>query len=176
VDGEVQVLLPSSYRHADLVAFLLLILRAWVEAHDLGIVIAAPFLMRLPPPVTNGREPDLLFLSEPHRGRLRATYLDGPADLVVEILSPESIDRDRRQKFGEYEQAGIPEYWMLDPEARRAEFYRLGPDGRYELTLAESTGVYDCPVLQGFRLPVDWLWQDPLPRLQTALKDLGLIA
>jgi Uma2 family endonuclease len=176
VDGEVQVLLPSSYRHADLVRFLLAVLSYWVEAHDLGVVIAAPFLMRLPPPVGNGREPDLLFVAQSHRERLRATYLDGPADLVVEVLSPESVERDRKTKFAEYAQAGIPEYWMLDPEGRLAEVYRLGPDGRYRIVFAGFEGSYECPMLHGFRLPVHWLWQEPLPRLQKALQDLGLIA
>ncbi|MEJ7756097.1 MAG: Uma2 family endonuclease [Nocardioidaceae bacterium] len=53
------------------------------------------------------------------------TYLDGAADLAIEIISPESIGRDRGEKFVEYEAAGIREYWLIDPERRQAEFYRL---------------------------------------------------
>ena len=45
--------------------------------------------------------------------RVHRTYLDGPADLVVEIVSPESAGRDRGEKYYEYEAAGIPEYWLL---------------------------------------------------------------
>jgi Uma2 family endonuclease len=73
----------------------------------------------------SGREPDVLYLARSHLRRLRKTYLNGPADLVVEVVSPESVKRDREQKFGEYQAAGIPEYWVIDPEAQQADFYQL---------------------------------------------------
>lgn len=78
-----------------------------------------------------GREPDLLFVAQEHLDRLQETYLDGPANLVVEVVSPESLARDRGAKFVEYEAGGVPEYWLLDPLRRWAEFYCLGEDGRY---------------------------------------------
>jgi Uma2 family endonuclease len=175
VDGEVQMVSPASEPHADLSGFLQAILRHWIEARDLGIVLAAPFLMRLPDPVRRGREPDLLFVRKENRGRLRETYLDGPADLVIEIISPASIARDRGDKFLEYEQARIPEYWLVDPARQQAEFYQLGPDGHYRLALGGSGGTYVSPVLDGFPLPVAWLWQKPLPKLLDALRELGLV-
>ncbi|MDW8290080.1 MAG: Uma2 family endonuclease, partial [Armatimonadota bacterium] len=72
-----------------------------------------------------GRSPDILFVSQQNLHRLKPTYLDGPADLVVEIISPESEERDRTQKFSEYERGGVREYWLIDPEKRLAEFYVL---------------------------------------------------
>ncbi|MBI4504194.1 MAG: Uma2 family endonuclease [Chloroflexi bacterium] len=174
VDGEVAMVSPASYRHAELADFLLILVRLWVEAHDLGVVLSAPFLMRLPAPLQRAREPDLLFVAQEHRDRLRETYLDGAADLVVEVVSPESAARDRGEKLGEYEAGGIPEYWLIDPDRRQAEFYRLGPDGRYHLALGGSAGSYESAVLAGFRLPVEWLWQQPLPKVRDALRALGL--
>lgn len=60
------------------------------------------------------------FVAEEHLDRLQEMHLEGPADLVVEIVSPESRLRDRGEKFAEYELAGVSEYWLLDPELRRA--------------------------------------------------------
>jgi Uma2 family endonuclease len=174
VDGEVQMVSPAGDRHQDLAGFLLVIFRHWLEAHDAGIVRPAPFVMRLPAPVSRGREPDLLVVTQAHLGRLRPTFLDGPADLVVEIISPESVGRDRGEKFVEYEQAGVPEFWLPDPDRRWAEFYQLGADGRYRTVFAGASGVYESSVLPGFRLPVDWLWQEPLPKVAKALRELGL--
>jgi Uma2 family endonuclease len=174
VDGEVQMTSPCSDPHQALVGFLQSILQFWVEERELGLIRTAPFQMRLITP-PRGREPDLFFLARAHRDRLRRTYLEGPADLVIEVVSPESVGRDRGDKFVEYEQAGIPEYWLIDPDRRQAEFYQSGPDGRYRLALGGETGTYVSPGLAGLALPVEWLWEDPLPPLRTAFRALGLL-
>jgi Uma2 family endonuclease len=101
-----------------------------------------------------------------HADRLRHTHLDGPADLGVEIVSPDSIERDRGEKFVEYEAAGIPEYWLVDPLRAEALFYRLGQDGRYHRGPIDADGWYRSTVLAGFRLQVAWLWQEPLPSVE----------
>jgi len=170
VDGEVVVTSPASYRHQDILGFLESVLRSFVETNGLGLVCSAPFQMKLE---HSGREPDLLFIATEHLGRLKETYLDGPADMVVEIVSPESWDRDRGAKFVEYEAGGVPEYWLLDPVRRWAEFYRLGTEGRYEVAFAGREGVYTSVSLPGFELRVEWLWQPP-PVLQ-ALRELAII-
>jgi len=175
VGGGVTLVSPVSERHADLAGFLFMVLRHWVEARELGIVLPAPFQMRLPEPQQRGREPDILFVSRAHRGRMRHTYLDGAADLVVEIISPESVGRDRGDKFVEYEQAGIPEYWLLDPDRQQAEFYQIGVDGHYRLALGGASGLYVSEALAGLRLRVDWLWEDPLPRVIDILRELELV-
>jgi Uma2 family endonuclease len=101
--------------------------------------------------------------------------MEGPADLVVEIISPESRARDRGEKFYEYEQGGVREYWMLDRQRKQAEFYALGADGIYRLIPSGDDGVFRSVVLPGFWLRVEWLWQDPLPPLMTVLKAWGLV-
>jgi Uma2 family endonuclease len=168
--GEVIMMTPAGYRHQDICDFLIILLRSFIEVHGLGRVVSAPFQMKL---ANSGREPDLLFISAPHLDRLKTTYLDGPADLVVEIISPESIGRDRGEKFYEYEQAGIPEYWLIDPLREEAEFYQLDPKGRYRLTLPDAAGIYHSQKLPGLPLRITWLWQPP-PVLQ-ALQEVGLI-
>ena len=161
-DGEVIMASPASRRHQDLNVWLASILSIYIRQRKLGWLTSAPFLTRLR--VANqGREPDLIFLKTEHLGRLQETYLDGPADLVVEIVSLESVSRDRGRKFVEYESEGIPEYWLIDPIRRQAEFYRLGDDQHYHLALPNAEGIYPSFSVAGFWLRVDWLWQEPLP-------------
>ena len=174
VDGEVQMGSPASLPHQDVAGFLGAILRFFVEDVNAGKVLAAPFQMKLSN-VRRGREPDLLFVATENLGRLTQNYLDGPADLVVEIISPESRARDRGEKFYEYEQGGVREYWLLDYLRKQAEFYRLGDDGIYRLVPVGDDGVYRSAVLDGFWLKVDWLWQRPLPTLLSVLKEWGLV-
>lgn len=158
VDGEVVMTSPASNRHQDVLDFLTTVLRPYVESRELGWVRSAPFQMKL----EHGREPDLMFVSRQHLGRLKETWLDGPADLVVEIMSPESIGHDRGDKFREYARGGVPEYWLVDLQARWAEFYRLEGD-YYRLAFSGREGQYHAQALPGFWLRVEWLWQDPLP-------------
>ncbi|MGI4787738.1 MAG: Uma2 family endonuclease [Janthinobacterium lividum] len=174
VDGEVIEMSPISDRHEDVSGFLKPLLRLFVEAHHLGIIRGEPFQMK-PALSLPGRAPDFFFIATAHLDRLRNTYLEGPADLVVEIISPESRSRDRGDKFFEYEAAGIPEYWLIDPMRQQAEFYQLGADGIYRPTPFDSQGRYHSAALPGLWLQVSWLWEVPLPPLLSVLKAWGLI-
>jgi Uma2 family endonuclease len=174
VNGEVIILTPASNRHQLLVGFLMNLFQHFVEAHQLGLVLTAPFQMKIGPELP-GREPDILFIARQHLDRLKSTYLDGPADLVVEIISRDSRARDRGEKFYEYEQGGVREYWLLDYLRRQAEFYRLGPDGIYRAVPLGADGIYRSAVLDGLWLKADWLWQEPLPLLLSVLREWGLV-
>ncbi|MBX2999770.1 MAG: Uma2 family endonuclease [Caldilineaceae bacterium] len=167
--GKVILMSPASDKHQDLVGFLSAILRIYVESRQLGWMRTAPFQMKL----QNGREPDILFVANEHLDRVKPTHVDGAADLVIEVISPESIERDRGRKFLEFEEAAIPEYWLLDPLREQAEFYHL-TDGRYKLILPQE-GVYYSQILPGLWLDVSWLWEDPLPPVLDVLRALKLI-
>lgn len=66
------------------------------------------------------------------------------------------------------------EYWLVDPDAKRADFYGLGPDGPYHALPTDAAGVFRSKVVPGFWLRVDWLWQQPPPDI-AALRELGLL-
>lgn len=168
VDGEVVMYSPASDRHQDISGFLESVLRSFVEARQLGVVRCAPFQMKL----EHGREPDLLFVAQANLGRLKETYLDGPADLVVEIISPESVGRDRGEKFNEYEAGGVREYWLIDPQMEWAAFYHLEEE-RYRVAFSGKEGQYHALTLPDFWLRVEWLWQEPLPHLLRALGEIA---
>jgi Uma2 family endonuclease len=174
VDGEVVIAPPPSTEHQMIRDFLVKIAGLYVEAHDLGAVLSAPYLMRIPNS-PSGREPDLLFVSRERTNLITHQLLDGPADLVVEIVSPESIGRDRGEKFVEYEAAGVREYWLIDPLRQQAEFYRLDDKGLYRLAPLDADGIYHSAVLDGFWLRVVWLWQHRLPPALSVLKELGIL-
>lgn len=169
VDGDVVKTSPASFEYQQIVRLLVSTMGAFVETHQLGIVLSAPFQMKVQ---ERGREPDLLFLRNEHRDRLKPTYLNGPADLVVEVVSPESVSRDRGDKFVEYEAAGVEEYWLIDPRRKIAEFYRLDEQGRYQIVLSGETGEYHAVVVAGFWVRVEWFWKPPM--VLDVLRDLGL--
>lgn len=170
VDGEVVIATPSSDRDQVIREFLHNVLRIFVSINKQGILRGSRFQMKLE---RSGREPDLIFVATEHLDRLKTTYLDGPADLVIEISSPQSIGRDRGEKFYEYEQAGIPEYWLVDPVRQWSEFYVLGEHNHYYPAMTGREGVYSSKVIRGFWLYIEWLWTPP-PILHT-LRELGII-
>ncbi|HZO88836.1 MAG TPA: Uma2 family endonuclease [Chthonomonadaceae bacterium] len=174
VDGEIIFMSPSEDIHQILLKWLIKALDEYVTAHDLGLLLPAPFLMRLASR-PSGREPDVLFVAKENLGRNKRTYLDGPADLVIEIVCPDSQTRDRVDKLREYQQAGVREYWLIDPRSQQAEFYQLGTDGSYRSIPIREDGIYHSAVLEGLWLKVSWLWEEPLPPLLSVLKEWGLI-
>lgn len=174
VDGEIIELTSPSFRHQKLLIFLGVLLQHFIEAHHAGELYVAPFLMRLPKR-PSGRMPDILFIAKKNVGRIQRNYLNGPADLVVEIVSPESEKRDREVKFSEYAQAGIREYWLIDIERKQADFYQLGENNAYRPVSIDEDGIYQSAVLSGLWLKIDWLWQEPLPSLMDILKEWHLI-
>lgn len=170
VNGEVIVHMPATQLHQSVSAFLYTLLRLFVEMFRLGRVFYAPFEMKLSP-TGPAREPDVLFVATANLDRLGEWRLAGPADLAIEIISDDSVVRDREDKFFEYEAAGLPEYWIIDPrpQRRRAYFYQLDERGRYQPIALTAGDVYHSRVLPGLWLRPDWLWQEPLPDPLTAL-------
>jgi Uma2 family endonuclease len=91
---------------------------------------------------------------------------------VIEIVSDTSRTTDRVQKFREYETGGVPEYWVLDPELERAEFFQLDRSGRYK-DIPPSDGIIRSRAMKGLWLKVDWLWTPP--PLLVVLKEWGIL-
>ena len=168
VNGKIERYSSASDVHQDLAGWLTSVLRIYVEANKLGIIRSAPFQMKTGPDLP-GREPDIIFLRDENRDKLKKTYLDGPADLVIEIISEESLLRDRGEKFAEYEIGGVKEYWILDPETKRADFFIL-KEGRYERRVEDAHGIYHSEIIEGLWLKVAWLWN--LPPVLDVLREL----
>lgn len=164
VDGEVIVFMPTVIRHQRLVVFLTTLLELYSRLRDLGEVLVAPTEMRLAM-VRSAREPDILFVLREHLDRVAERRIDGPADLVIEIVSDDSVTRDRREKLLEYQRAGVPEYWIVDARdgQRRFEPFTLTDRGVFRLMGPDTDGRVHSRILPGFWIDPAWLWQDPLP-------------
>jgi Uma2 family endonuclease len=96
------------------------------DQHQLGEVLYAPL------DVVLGEgdyvQPDIVFLLREHEHRSTKHGIEGPPDLVVEVLSPTTAMRDRGIKRERYARFGVPEYWVIDIDRRRVEVYRLQED------------------------------------------------
>ncbi|MDP2788134.1 MAG: Uma2 family endonuclease [Pseudomonadota bacterium] len=107
-------------------------------------------------------QPDLIVVCNPAiivNGRVR-----GAPDLVVEVLSPSTAVRDKKQKLRLYEVAGVPQYLVIDPTYRCAELYIRGADGRYPVPEVLDAGdVLTLQVAPDFSLTLSDIFGWPLP-------------
>lgn len=102
-------------------------------------------------------QPDILYISEGNRGVIR-TWIEGPPDLVVEVLSRSTASRDQVHKLSVYAESGVPEYWIVDP-ARRHILFLVLQEGRYSVHASEA-GKWRSPTRDEIELDVDRLWAD----------------
>ena len=161
VDGTVIEMMSVSRRHAEMQVYLVELLQAYLRRHPVGRLYLEPFQMKSGPALP-GRSPDLMVVLERSYGRLREQFLEGPADLVIEIISQGTEATGRGKKFAEYEAGGVPEYWLIDPIREMADFYLLSDDGVFRSTAGER---FESQVLPGLAVEQEWLWE-PKPMLE----------
>lgn len=109
-------------KHQEISFRLSFLLGSHILAKKLGKVCYLPLDVKLCEGII--RQPDIAFMSEEHLDRITEKYWGVP-DLFIEILSESTITEDRTNKFFEYLQAGVPEYWIVDPDAQTIEVYSL---------------------------------------------------
>jgi len=123
IDGEVVVTPGPSTRHQRVVGRLFSALFVFVEANDLGEVFPSPY------DVLFGEgdylEPDIIFVRSDRSHLVSDRGVEGPPDLVVEVLSPSTAARDRGIKLNRYRFYGVAEYWVVDPDERTIEAWDL---------------------------------------------------
>ncbi len=110
-------------------------------------------------------QPDVVYVS-PERLAIARRRFEGAPDLVVEVLSPGSARRDKVWKLKLYAEAGVREYWIVDPEANAFEFLVLR-EGRFEVRLPEDA-LYRSPAIAGLEIDLVAFWAD-LERLRATL-------
>jgi Uma2 family endonuclease len=173
VNGEAIIFMPPTSLHQNIVGFLFSLLREFTKLTGLGQVFVSPLEMKVAP-AGSGREPDVLFVAAANVHRITDKKIEGPADLVIEVISDESVTRDRSEKFYEYQDAAVREYWLIDarPGRQRADFWVLGADGRYRPVPLDEDDVYRSTLLTDFWLDTNWLWQDELPDVLSTLAQI----
>ena len=111
--GILEVLPMPSQTHQLIVLYLYRLLLNFSETRRLGMTLVAPLPVQLWP--GKFREPDVVFMLTANAARRGEQYWEG-ADLVMEVVSSDDRRRDTETKRREYAQAGIPEYWIVDPQ------------------------------------------------------------
>lgn len=167
--GKVEVQVSNNIVHQKILGFLYALLNTFLSFKPVGQIVLAGYSMKIGDDKP-AREPDLMIVLNEHAHQLQITYLDGPADIAVEVVSPESAERDYGAKFVEYEAAKVREYWRFDPQRQLADIYVLTEmldEGvkafRYHRTQIDESGRLVSSVLPGFSLDSTILWRDPLP-------------
>jgi Uma2 family endonuclease len=158
VEGMVIKMSSVSAKHDTLFQFLIILLRAYLRKTQTGTLKVAPFVMKITPE-SPAREPDLHIVLKERAGIIQDTMTAGAADVVVEIVSPESEKRDMVEKYYEYQAGGVREYWLVNPQRRQADFYVLGDDGLYQ-RIELHDGVFRSRALPEFVLDTTVLWDD----------------
>ena len=174
VRGVVIKMTPVSLRHMRLTQFLLQWLNAYFSFNPIGIALNEPFVLRLEA-FGSVREPDVQVILKNNPGQLTDTAMIGPADICIEVVSPESVARDYGEKFAEYEKAGVHEYWIVDPIRQRCLFNRLDSSGLYRLVAPDDAGDYHTPLLPRLVLHVPTLWQDDLPDVVAIVREMQVL-
>ncbi|GAB4582147.1 MAG: Uma2 family endonuclease [Anaerolineales bacterium] len=123
----------------------------FVVENKLGYVLSAPFEIHLSSR-TRPVLPDVIFIKSEHWPGAGVSYFEGAPDLIVEVLSPSTRRTDQVVKFSAYEQAGVPEYWIVDPKTRSVQVFVLS--GREDGLLGEFVGedVVQSSVLAGLQI------------------------
>jgi Uma2 family endonuclease len=169
VDGELEPLSPIHARHNALFRYFLNLLQSYFIFRPIGKIEHEPFVLRLDA-VNAYREPDLMVILDSNPGELTDTAMIGPADIVIEIVSPGSVERDYGRKFVEYEKSGVKEYWLFDPVREDARFHRLNEQGLYKAISPDENGHYESPLLPGLKIHVPTLWRETLPDMAQTLE------
>ncbi|MBI3948489.1 MAG: Uma2 family endonuclease [Armatimonadetes bacterium] len=168
VDGVLVMHSPATLPHEELFGFLSFLLTGFVRRRGLGKVYGSRATLHLG--TRRNLEPDILFVATRNIHLVHRRSVEQTADLVVEILSESTREYDLDEKRHLYQQAGVGEIWLLDPDAREVIV-----DSRRDIGYSETRyrdGRLDSGAVGGFWLDVSWLWRDPLPDPLTCLEQI----
>jgi Uma2 family endonuclease len=165
IDGVIYLASPENIEHNMIILWLSRLIGLFLESRPLGVITVNKVAYRLEDP--HGPEPDLAFVKADRVHLLKRGYVDGAPDLAVEIVSPDSVQRDYEDKRRLYERFGVGEYWIIDPDETTATFLIRDATGFTEARLDD--GDFRSRVLPGLAIDPLWLWQRPLPATLTPL-------
>lgn len=157
IDGDLYIAKSPDLDHQEPISILLIRLGSYVLANGIGHIFTAPVGLILDE--ENGLQPDLVYVSNERANTLVRRGIYGTPDLVAEVLSPSTAARDRGVKQRRYAAAGVPHYWILDPDTHTLEAYRLR-EGGYDLVGTFGRGNTFMPELfRGLAISIDELWR-----------------
>src|SRR6266516_7351477 len=154
-DGELIMAPAPFFSHQKIALRFYRTLDDWVTLRDLGEVVASSIDMVLSP--HRAVQPDVAFIAKERLNIIQRVIM-GPVDLAAEVISLGGRNRDRIEKRDLYEQYGVKEYWIIDPEPPTVEVLHM-VNSRYELAMRSGPGATAASrLLPGFEIKVDWLF------------------
>jgi Uma2 family endonuclease len=168
LDGVIYMASPESIDDNKLGGWLYSLMRLFAEETDQGECYYTRVAFRITE--TRGPEPDVAFVAKDRLHLVEEGFVNGPPDIAVEIVSPDSVMRDYDLKWKIYEETGVKEYWVIDPDERKATFLRR--DGERFVEVAPQAGRFESRVLAGFYLELEWLWSKKRPSLLSILPQM----
>jgi Uma2 family endonuclease len=149
-DGHLEFLPMPTELHQNIVLWLVNALRSYAAEHG-GTALMAPLPVRLWS--RKFREPDVVFMRPEHMDRRQGTHWEG-ADLAIEVISETNRRLDAEVKRGEYARAGIPEYWLVDPQREEITVLVLRDDTYIVQAVHQRGDRAASTVLPGFVVEV----------------------
>ena len=169
INGVIYMASPETLTQNRLTGFLWSLMLAYCELKDLGQVFGSRFAFILSH--HRAPEPDVAFVRKERLHLVQERGMEGAPDVVVEIVSRDSRHRDLVKKRRLYQEAGVSEYWVVDPIKKQVLFLRL-KDGWYQPEELEQGHILRSGTLPGFFLDANWLFGPRLPRVQDALRQI----
>lgn len=161
IDGAIFMASPDNLEANHLNGWLYRLVADFVEHFELGDVFVSRVACKFDE--HNAPETDIVFVSKKRSRQLRRGRIEGPPDLTVEIVSPDSVERDYHKKRQQYERFGVKDYWIINEIERTALFLQHKADGKFH-EVKSRLGVYRSKVLKAFWLRTRWLWRETRPK------------
>jgi Uma2 family endonuclease len=173
-DGEVILKMAIEEAHDALQRLIVTVIEWFILPKQLGRVYGPQFTTRLVlKDKTVRRDPDVMFVSTASLARTTRTMLDGAPEITVEIVSPDSEFRDINQKFLEYQEAGVREYWIVNPISKQVHLFVLSEKSRlFERREPDVQGRLQSAVLAGLWFSPADLFADPRPSARKLLSQI----
>lgn len=159
LDGELAVSPAPLTVHQHVCGMVAHALIGWVTEKRLGRVLIAPCDVIFDQATVV--QPDILYVSTPRSSIITRRAVEGVPDLVVEILSDATRQRDRSAKKALYARYGVSRYWIIDPEARTFEVYALHDNDLRPIGTYRDDDVVSCDVPAGLELSLGAVWVRP---------------
>ena len=156
IEGELYVVPSPPTTHQRVSRNLLKVLDDSVQAQNLGEVLTAPLDVELSD--EDVLQPDLIYISNDRASIATDQNIQGPPDLVVEILSPGTADRDRTVKRTRYLKFGVREYWIVDPLAKNVEVLKAGNTEFETVRVYPDGTTATSPVIEGLAVVVSQIF------------------
>jgi Uma2 family endonuclease len=150
IEGELVMSPSPKTSHQQILGSLYLILSRHLQEKPVGLVLLAPLDVFLGD--VNVYQPDLIYVSNERRSFVTDRGIEGPPDLVVEILSPATARYDRGFKRKVYARTGVQELWLIDPETKLIQVYRLTEDAETPVATLGANAILETALLPGLRV------------------------